>query len=146
MRCFHLCPEPASAPLPTPWPAPVTASSGQAVAVEYAARTNTTAAGDPGAGKVVWSTAAQGNATTIYFSNITAGGADVSHLWQGVEAGRQLTIQRKSDASVAAHYTINAVVDHGTWSEMTVTPGTNSGLPFANNVELVVGVSAKPIA
>jgi len=145
--CAYSCPPLASSQLPAPWPpavAPAVAGSG-AVAVEYSAKTQSTAAEDPASGKVAWNTAAQGNATQIFISQSSSGGADTSHIWDNVQAGRSLTIQRKNDAEVIARYTITSVTDNGTWFTINVTPGSNAGLPFANNNALIVTVSAAPI-
>jgi len=142
--CATNCPPPGTA-LPAPWPPSASPTSGGAAAVEYTARTNTTAAADPSDGNVVWNTAAEGNATRLFISAKSSGKADTSHLWSNVRAGRSLTIQRKSNGEVIARYTVNDVVDNGGWFTVNVTPGSNSGLPFANNDALIVTISAAPI-
>jgi hypothetical protein len=125
---------------------PGPAASNGVLSAQYSAKVTTTEAEYPGDGKVVWNTAAQGDATEIYISQKTSGNTDISHALAAVQAGQQLTIQRKTDAEIIARYTVNAVSDHGTWFTFSVLPGSNSGLPFGGGDALIIALSAQPIA
>jgi len=142
--CAYYCPLSAPSVLPDPWPAPAQSTT-HGFAAGYKARTST-AAQDPGTGNVAWNNAAQSSASQIFISTHTTGGTDVSQLWQGIVAGQQLTVQLKADNEIYSRYTINSVTDNGTWFAIGVTPGSSAGLPFTNNSDVIIGVSAAPIA
>jgi hypothetical protein len=115
---------------------------GGVTAIYYAARSTTTTAVDPGSGHVAWNTTAQGTATEIYINGTSSQSVDWSIYWRGISAGTRLVIQRQTDSTIVARWTLNsAAVDHTGWLTLSVTPyGTPAGFPVANNAAMIVAV------
>lgn len=115
---------------------------GGVTAIYYAARSTTTAATDPGSGHVGFNTTAQGTATELYISGTSSQSVDWSIYWRGISAGTRLVIQRQTDSTIVARWTLNsAAVDHTGWLTLSVTPyGTPAGFPVANNAAMIVAV------
>jgi len=115
---------------------------GGVTAIYYAARSTTTAATDPGSGHVGFNTSAQGTATELYISGTSSQSVDWSIYWRGISAGTRIVIQRQTDSTIVARWTLaSAAVDHGGWLTLPVTAyGTPAGFPVANNAAMIVAL------
>lgn len=110
--------------------------------MEYKFSTSTISS-DPGAGKFKFDNAAPASVTSIYISDITNGGLDVTRIISRLQVGQDLYIQDKDDSTIAFIYDVSsAPVDNGTWFTLPVTYITSSsGLPVNNAVCLFLLLS-----
>jgi hypothetical protein len=110
----------------------------------YRADTTSTAATDPGAGKIRWNNATQSSATFLYFDWLTADDFDVTTLWSLMNAPDQFIIQ---DKDLAINHQIwqmtGPVVMMPDWFQVPVTFISSSGAGvFSNNQAISVLIPA----
>jgi hypothetical protein len=105
-----------------------------------------TAAGDPGNGSMRFNTAAQTDATQLYFDQLGVGNVDQSAILSGLLPGDVLDFQQKDDANVVGSYTVNSVTDNVGWFTIDVTPGESFGAwPMPGNKGVIITVNSETV-
>lgn len=117
----------------------LTAGSGSVFAtpLQYKA-SNTTAAADPGTGRIRWNHATQTSATEIYLDAITNDGTDISNYFKALPAGSTLFIQDKDDAAVYQKWLVTSTTDNTGWQTLGLSLLASQGSNIPNNAITVL--------
>lgn len=111
----------------------------------YKADAHSTAANDPGAGKLKWNNATQSASTELYFDWLDADGFDVTVLWSMMNAPAQFIIQDKDLAINYQVWELTAPVDMmPDWFRVhAVMVGSHGAGVMAHNASLAVLIVAE---
>jgi hypothetical protein len=102
----------------------------------------TTAAADPGAGKLRWNNATQTSATELYIDDLTQLGVDVSAYLGKITTGTVLRIQKSDDATVYQRWEITSITDNTGWWTIGVSLIDSNGGSIANNKDILVSITS----
>lgn len=105
---------------------------------------STTAAADPGAGRIRWNNATQASATALYIDTLTDAGLDISAYISALPVGVQLILQDKDNASIQQRWLVTSVTDNTGWMTIGVAPVSATGGNIANNAQMVA-VFSNPV-
>jgi len=100
--------------------------------------THTTAAADPGTGRIRWNHATQTSATEIYLDAITNDGTDISNYFKALPAGSTLFIQDKDDAAVYQKWLVTSTTDNTGWQTLGLSLLASQGSNIPNNAITVL--------
>jgi len=107
----------------------------------FQADTSSTAAADPGAGKVRWNNATQASATEVYVNNSDADANSISSVWAELNVGGFFYVQGKTGAARAKwqKWQVTAKSPQTGYCALTVTlQGSNDAFASAENMEVTL--------
>jgi hypothetical protein len=88
---------------------------------------------DPGNGCMRFNTAAQGDATQLYFDQLATGNVDQTATFTALQPGDRIDVQQKDAASVVGAYSVAAVTNNTGWYTIDVTAIDSAGMPIPGN-------------
>lgn len=93
---------------------------------------STTTSGDPGSGVFRLNNATVASATSLFISEITDAGANISTVFDALASGDKIYLQNNSDSTERILLNVTSITDNTTWYDVTITVDDSNGPTWTN--------------